>query len=210
MSGQTNNLYSVQKKDIAKAGAVLADAFQRDPIWARFFDAETRIDQRGALFECPVRYCLRYGGVWATSEHLEGIAAWVPGDYANLTPWRIIRSGSIIPAMKAGRVLNRLGWKKGRILGPLQVDMEAHMKGRDFIYLMIIGVASEFQGQGFGGKLLGTLIEKSEQAGIPLYLETATERNVRMYERLGFRSLNKVTLPIIDLPQWELIREPGT
>jgi hypothetical protein len=31
MSGQPNNLYSVQKKDVAKACAVLADAFQRSP-----------------------------------------------------------------------------------------------------------------------------------------------------------------------------------
>jgi len=81
------------------------------------------------------------------------------------------------------------------------------MKGRVYIYLMIIGVASEFQGQGFGGKLLGALIEESEQIGTPLYLETTTETNVRMYERLGFRLLNQIILPVVNLPQWEMVRE---
>jgi ribosomal protein S18 acetylase RimI-like enzyme len=204
-----DSLYRVQKNDIRRAGTLLADAFQRDPIWAKFFDSESTFDQRGAVFECPIRYCLRYGKVYATSERLEGIAAWALGDYADLTLWRVIRSGAFFSAMRASKALNKLGWNKGRILGPLQADMKANMKERPFIYLMIIGVASENQGRGLGGKLLRALIEKSEQAKVPLYLETATERNVRMYQRLGFRSLNKATLPIINLPQWEMVREPS-
>lgn len=204
------SLYKVQKKDIPKAGAVLADAFQHDPVWTKFFRGEAKIDQKGTFFESPIKYCLKYGEVYATSEHLEGIAVWVPGDLADMTIWRLIRSGAIISGMKAMKVFTKLAWNKGRILGPLQADMKANMKGRPFIYLMIIGVASAFQGQGFGGKLLGALIEKSEQVGLPIYVETATERNVRMYERLGFRLLNQVTLPVINLPQWEMVREPRT
>jgi ribosomal protein S18 acetylase RimI-like enzyme len=73
---------------------------------------------------------------------------------------------------------------------------------------LIIGVASEFQGQGFGGKLLRALIEESEQVGVSIYLETETEKNVRMYERLGFSLLNQITLPVLDLPMWEMVREP--
>lgn len=169
MSGQTDTLYRVQKKDIRHVGAVLANASQRDPIWAKFFDSESTFDQRGGVFECPIRYCLRYGEVCATSERLEGIAAWAPGDYADLTIWRIIRSAAIFSALRVANALNRLGWSKGRILGPLQVDMKANMEKRPFIYLMIIGVASEYQGQGLGGKLLRALIEKSEQVQVPLY-----------------------------------------
>jgi len=208
MSGQIENLYKVQKKDIPKAGAVLADAFQHDPVWTKFFRDEAKIDQKGVLFESPIRYGLRYGEVYATSEHLEGIAVWFPEGLAAMTIWRLIRSGAIISGMKAMKVCTRLAWKQGRIFKPLKVDKKTNMKGRQFIYLMIIGVASEFQRQGFGGKLLGALIEKSEQIGIPLYLEAATERNVRMYERLGFRLLNQVILPVINLPQWEMVREP--
>ena len=84
---QIENLYKVQKNDISKTGAVLADAFQHDPVWTKFFKDEATIDQKGTLFESPIRYCLKYGEVYATSEHLEGIAAWVPGDLADMTIW---------------------------------------------------------------------------------------------------------------------------
>ena len=210
MSRQIENLYKVKKQDVPKAGAVLADAFQHDPIWTKFFKDDARIDQKGVLFESPIRYGLRYGEVYATSEHLEGIAIWFPGDLADMTIRRLIRCGAIISGMKAMKVCTRLALKQTRIFRPIQADRKANMKGRPYMYLMIIGVASEFQGQGFGGKLLGALIEESELMGVPLYLETESERNVGMYERLGFRQLNRINLPVIDLPMWEMAREPET
>ena len=211
MLRQREGLYKVQKRDIPKAGAVLADAFQHDPIWTKFFKDAARIDQRGVLFESPIRYGLRYGEVYATSQHLEGIVAWVSGDLANMTLWRQIRSGAFITGMKATMVDARLGRKLGTMMSamePVQAARKANMKGRSFVYLQVLGVASEFQGQGLGGKLLGALIEKSEQGGVPLYLETATEKNVGMYERLGFTVVNQITLPVLDLPMWEMVREP--
>jgi len=208
MSGQIENLYKVQKKDVPKAGVVLADAFQHDPIWKLVFRDEARLEQRGVLFESPIKFCLKYGEVYAPSKHLEGIAAWVSGDFADMTIWRMIRSGAITSGMKAMKMCTKLAWKKGLILGPLEADRKTNMKERTYVYLLIIGVASEFQGQGFGGKLLRALIEESEQVGVSIYLETETEKNVRMYERLGFSLLNQITLPVLDLPMWEMVREP--
>ena len=216
MSEQIKNLYRVQKKDIPKAGAVLADAFQHDPFWIKLFEGEakTKIDQIvGAFYESSTRYCLRYGEVYATSEHLEGIVAWVSGDLADMTIWRQIRSGAFVTGMKAMIMGTRLGRKMGtmmRVLEPVQAARIANMKGRPFIYIQIFGVASELQGQGFGRKLLGALIEESEQVEVPLYTETSLEKAVRVYERFGFRVLNQITLPVYDLPMWELVRETRT
>ena len=213
MSGQIENLYKVQKKDISKAGAVLAEAFQNDPVLARILE-EADIDMRRAFFQSPVRYCSKYGNVYAPSESLEGIAAWVPGDLADMTIWRLIRSGTFTSGMKMGMEMGlkitKLSLKMIPIFEPLEADRKINMKGRSYLYLMVIGVAPQFQGQGFGGKLLGKLIEESEKARLPIYLETSTERNVRMYERLGFKPIKQEILPIINLPQWELIREPKT
>ena len=216
MSEQANNLYRVEKKDVRKAGAVLADAFQHDPLWMKFFEGEAKvkIDQiAGAFYESLTRYCLRYGEVYATSEHLEGIVAWVSGDLADMTIWHQIRSGAFVTGMKAMIMGARVGRNMGtmmRVFEPVQAARIANMKGRPYIYLQILGVASELQGQGFGGKLLGGLIEESEQVWVAIYTETSLGKAVRVYERFGFRVLDQITLPVCDLPMWELVRETRT
>ena len=208
MSGQIENLYKLQKKDIPKVGGVLADAFQHDPVWKKVFEGESKIDQKFcAFFETPIRYCLKYGEVYAITENLEGIAAWVPGDLADMTFWRVIRSGAIRSGMKMGV---KLGKKMKPISRQLKEDRKENMKGKLFVYLLIIGVASQFQGQGIGGKLLRALIEKSERMGIPLYLETELEDNVKMYERFGFKLVKQITLQTINLPMWEMVRDLKT
>ena len=92
------------------------------------------------------------------------------------------------------------------VFAPIEVDRKATMQGKSYTYLLVIGVAPQFQGQGFAGKLLQALIDKSEGAGIPIYLETETENNVRMYEHFGFEVVKKIVLPVINLPMWELTR----
>ena len=199
-------LYRVRKGDIMRAGKVLADAFQRDPLWNKIFEGESDFEKRfRAFFESPVRYCLKYGEVYAPSENLEGVVAWVPEKYADINAWRGIRSGGMGPLMRIG--LNTLK-KTGSVFKPITEDRHKHMAGCTYLYLIIVGVATEMQGKGFGRKLIGAAIEKSEREGLQLYLETETEENVKMYEHFGFRLLKSITLPIVDLPMWEMVREP--
>ena len=202
MPKKLDSLYRVQKKDVSRAAIVLVDAFQHDPVWNAVF-GDAMLAQRAYAFEPPVRYCLKYGEVYAPSEALEGVAAWVPGTVADMTCWRILRSGAFWSGMKAGA---RIISKMKPIFRPIETDRRANMSGKPYIYLQVIGVAPAFQGQGFAGKLLRALIEKSEQTGVSLYLETETEANVSMYEHFGFAVIKRIVLPIIDLPMWEMTR----
>jgi len=62
-------LYRVHKGDITRAGKVLADAFQYDPVWNKIFEGESNLETKyPAFFEIPVRHCLKYGEVYALSE----------------------------------------------------------------------------------------------------------------------------------------------
>jgi len=199
-------LYKVQKRDIVRASKVLADAFQRDPLWNKIYEGDPDIEKRfHAFFEGGVRYCLKYGEVYAPSENLEGVIGLVPGKYADMNWRRMIRSGTMSVGMRMG--LNT-AMKMGTIFKPVVEDRQEHMAGCAFLYVLVFGVATELQGKGFGRKLIDAAIEKSEREGLHLYLETETEENVRMYEHFGFRLLKKITLPIIELPMWEMVREP--
>ena len=122
-----------------------------------------------------------------------------------MNAWRMIRSGSMGPAMRMG--LN-VAKKMGAVFKPLIEDRREHMAGCVYLYPLVIGVATELQGKGFGRKLIDAAIEKSNREGLQIYLDTATEENMKMYEHFGFRLLRKITLPIVDLPMWEMVREP--
>ena len=199
-------LYRVQKGDIIRAGKVLADAFQQDPLWNKIYEGESDIEKRfRAHFEVPVRHCLKYGEVYAPSKDLEGVIAWVPGKYADMTAWSIIRSGAVGAAIRMGSNASK---KMGPVFKPVTDDRHEHMAMSTYLYLLVIGVDTKLQGKGFGRKLIGAAIEKSEREGLQLYLETELEENVKMYEHFGFRLLKRITLPIIDLPMWEMVREP--
>jgi ribosomal protein S18 acetylase RimI-like enzyme len=198
-------LYRLQKKDIPQAVSVLADAFRDDPIWNKIFEEVSWSDPKlHAFFETPIRYCLHFGDVCATSKNLEGIAAWIPGNLAKMSFWRLIQSGAIRPAMKIGF---KLGKELKPLFAPIQEDRDRNMEGRSFIYLQIIGVAAAHQRKGFGTKLLEPIIAESERIGAPLYLETETEFNVAIYEKFGFKLIKRIVLPEIELPMWEMVRE---
>jgi GNAT superfamily N-acetyltransferase len=205
MTVPLGSLYGLQKKDIRRAAVALADAFAQDPLWKAVL-CDATPTQKVSVFETPLWYCLKYGEVYATSENLEGIAAWLPGVASAFTPWRLLRSGAMGAAL-------RLGWKIAKkmepIFGPLDTHRRELMEGRDFVYLQIIGVATAMQGHGFGGTILRALVGECEQAGRPLYLETETEDNVRFYERFGFVVQRQIILPVVDLPMWLMVRSAG-
>ncbi len=191
-------------EDLSRAGGTLSDAFRNDPLWNRIFEGLPDVERkRRAFFEIPVRYCLRYGTVRA-SPRQEGIAAWVPGEVADMTFWRMLRSGALFSGVRIGAtVMNRLKHS----LGALETHRRENMKGRPFLYLAIIGVDPRCQGRGLGGSLLRAFFRQCEQSSRLAYLETETEENVRMYERFGFRTMREVSLPGLGLPLWEMMRE---
>lgn len=205
MPTHLDNLYPLEKKDLVRAAEVLKDAFKDDPLHKAIFQGQSNVDAKLlAFYESPLRFCYRYGKVYGTSEKLEGVAGWVDGDLADMTFWRMLRCGGMRCAMAMGP---RLMTKMWPVMKPLSKDRKEHMKGIDFIYLLVIGVSMKHQGQGFGGRLINALIEQSEQSGRALYLETETEPNVRLYEHFGFTMAKKISLPVIHLPMWEMFRK---
>ena len=202
-----DDVYKVQKKDVSKAVSILVDAFQHDPVWNKLFEGESKLERKyHAFFYTPVRYCMKFGQVIASSEKLEGVAAWVPGDQDDMTFWRMMRSGAFTSAMKIGA---RLAKKMKHILQSLPEDRKQNMGDAPYIYFFLIGVSSKFQGKGFGSKLIRAAIERSEEIGVSLYLETETENNVALYKKFGFEVVKEITLPVINLPMWEMARAPA-
>ena len=72
----------------------------------------------------------------------------------------------------------------------------------------ILAVDPKYKGKGFASKLLRPMLERFDYEKIICSLETTNPIDIKMYEHFGFRLLKKISLPVIDLPMWEMVREP--
>ena len=82
-----------------------------------------------------------------------------------------------------------------------------HFPDEPVWYLKLLGVDPEGQGQGIGSTLLRASLEELDKDGLPAYLETGTERNVRFYQRFGFDVQKaEVQLAPGSTPHWTMLR----
>ncbi|MHA2407887.1 MAG: GNAT family N-acetyltransferase [Candidatus Ranarchaeia archaeon] len=194
-----SGLYRIQKKDLKNAVNVLTNAFSEDSMWKEVFNDE---DKRRALTEVMVRFCLKYGIVLSTSDNLEGVMAITPHD-KDMTTWRVIRSGGFFLSVKIASEA-----KKMKVLSNAVEEAKKSLDLGSYIHLLMMGVSQEFQGKGFGGKLLRALIERAETERKSIYLETQKEENVNFYEKYGFSVKKKIILPEpLNLPMWLMVRD---
>jgi ribosomal protein S18 acetylase RimI-like enzyme len=195
-----SNLYKLGKKDIKKTADVLVDAYTEDPMMKIVFKDD---NQRRIQFEMMIKFCMKYGEVYSPSENLEGVMAFLPYEHRDMSVWRIFRSGGFFQSMKLIS-LRKMMDQTVKVIEETKKNLDIG----PYIYLFIIGVTLDFQGKGFGGKLLRALVEKADNERKPMYLETQNEKNVSLYEKYGFHVVETKELPEpMNLPFWFMVRD---
>ena len=74
-------------------------------------------------------------------------------------------------------------------------------------FLQAIGVDPQFQGRGYASKLLRPMLSRIDEEGLPCYLETLEEQNVRLYEHFGFKVIEESKVPNTNLTNWAMLRD---
>ncbi len=74
-------------------------------------------------------------------------------------------------------------------------------------FLQTIGIAPQFQGKGYAGKLLKPMLARIDEEGLSCYLETLDEHNVSFYEHFNFTVIDKSTIPGTNLTNWAMLRK---
>lgn len=195
-----DNLYPISKKKLKEVSKVLGDAFSKDPLMEAW---NLKGEEINTCYEMFIRYSLRYGSVYATSENLEGIMAILPSKYGIMTAWPMIRSGAIFPAVKIRKKFTKEMLETLKVLDEEKKNFDIH----PHIYLAVLGVSQKNQRKGFGGKMLRALIEMAEDIGLPIYFETQTEGNVHFYKKFGFEVMKEIKLPNFDVHMWYMVRK---
>ena len=191
--------------EIGELSAVLARAFAKDPFYAYLDVVGT---ERGQRMREGWSGIIRHtsdglSATYTTDDHA-GVALWHPPGYGG--------AGFISSLMLLPSVLRLAGgWRRlralARALAALEERRRAHVPMPHY-YLSALGVEPARQGEGIGTALMGPALALADEARVPAYLETATGRNVLLYERQGFAVVEELTLPNTDVHGWLMRRAP--
>lgn len=205
MPTATPSIVPLTVEHTEKGVEVLTQAFLEDPIYLGILPQDgERLRGLRSLWQGVIRTCRLYGRVDSTPD-LAGVTCWLAPGHADLNLWQVVRSGLALPrAMMA--------WPKAPRRRFLQlvteVDRIRQAKlSRRCWYLWALGVEPARQGQGIGGALLDAVHRLADADGLPCYLETETEDNVRFYGKRGYQVVFEGE--IVGLRLWSLLREPA-
>jgi GNAT superfamily N-acetyltransferase len=108
--------------------------------------------------------------------------------------WLALRTGGLAATVRFART---------------DVLLRKHHTRTEHHYLFLLGTDPDFQGKGFGSRLLQGL---GEHAGArACYLETDRSSSVKLYERHGYRVVHHQQSPLGEraFPLWFMLREPA-
>lgn len=201
-----DKIIHLKKKYVKTAGVVLGRAFYDDPITLYIFpNDQERKKVLKHVFRTIVCIGITHGVVHATSPNLEGIAIWIPCKrFKEKTSW-FLRCGGLTLGI-------RIGLKTAKRSNPIRnflEEVQAEIISDKHWYLNELGVDPTFQGKGYGSSLLRHMLNKIDEQGLPVYLETSLEKNVKYYEKFGFKLIKEALIPGTDVNQWFMLREIG-
>ncbi|WCB92032.1 hypothetical protein DSM104299_00713 [Baekduia alba] len=189
----------VHEQDIDTLAGALTRAFHDDPVTRWVYAGEPKRPQwSGRFFAWQLERLMPQDVSWTTDDGAGGAALWaLPNRWREsgretLSLLRLTLPG-VLPRLP--RVMRGLG----------QVELR-HPSERH-LYLAVLGVDPERQGQGVGSQLIRPGLDLCDRERLPAYLETGKEANVAFYGRHGFAVVDRIDLPK-GPPVWFLWREP--
>lgn len=182
--------------DRARTIALITDAFSHDPVVRWFFpDDETYPARAAAFFGYLFDVRVAVDGAWVTDGG-ESTALWSPPGSGPLDTEQLWDEAAA--ALAPDEISRCDQW---------DAAVAPHHPDTPHWYLGVLATASAFQGEGLGPSVAQPGIEAAAEAGLPAFLETGVDRNVKLYERMGFTITGEIDDP--SLPQgWCLRREP--
>ena len=175
---------------------VLARAFADDPAFSFIFpDPVDRARRLPRLFRLIHDSDGRAGTRFVT-EGGEAVTMWRSPGRADIGWLEMMVHGLPLLAAFGGNIRRGLS---------VAHAIEAHFPDRAFWYLHAAACDPDAQGRGHGTAAIRAGIAAAPE-GVPCYLETATERNLGLYARLGFAVIDEWAVPGGGPRFWSMLR----
>lgn len=185
----------------AAAVATLSAAFAQDPALCWIIpDPAARARRLPLMFD------------WLFDDHLErGLMLGTP-DCGAVTFWRPPGQVHYRTPLYPRHLLHMVQVFGANLLRGAKVGdtIDAHVpRGEAALYLRYAGVRPDLQGKGLGGQTIRAGLAEAARLGVPACLETATQSNVGLYQRLGFAIVEEWDVRGRGAPHFWTMATPG-
>jgi ribosomal protein S18 acetylase RimI-like enzyme len=190
---------------VEQGAAVLARAFQHDPLMAFLYPEIATLPQSPARFyQATIHMGLLYGEVHTTPV-MEAVAVWVSPGNTDFSFGQMLRCGLLTAVLLTGPRT----WVRFIRMANYVEKINKPILARPHWHLTMIGVEPSQQGKGLGNLLLQPILARADAQGLPCMLESGNERNLTFYERIGFEVAAHDRIPNGGPQFWVMVREPG-
>lgn len=180
------NIISAQRADKARIVDILCESFRNDP-QTKYILGST--NNSAIKLERLMAYAFEYGlinGKVDISDDRNSAAIWKTRYSSKMSANLLVESILFLLAF---------GFSGLKRISAMEKRIEAfYPEDVTFNYLWILGTDPQQQGKGYGSAILAKAIREQQLNGIPLYLETSSEANVKYYQRKGFSLYHSMVL----------------
>ncbi len=178
----------------------LAKAFHDDPVKLYLLGGKVVPPEKvKPFFTTFQKIQLPHGHVY-TTPNFEAAAIWAPPDHWKIPFTTVMKNTPTFLKLYGLRLIPNLGVLSMMEKAHGEVDFPHY-------YLEIIGTAPAHQGKGFGAALMQPMVDRTDEEGVGMYLESSKESNVAFYGRFGFE-VRKVLHLKNGPDMWTMWRKP--
>jgi len=186
----------MKKEEVNDAARVCSEAFLNTPFTNYLMGGSTEKHRKNLEKGMKRTLSLKHGTVLVAKDNGKIVGAMRMVEWPNCqnVPKGM---GYLMARLIMGKSAVRLrDWR--RLVG--EFDPQKH-----HCHIDPICITPNHQGKGIGSKLMSYFNDYCDNNGIPGYFETDQERNVKFYEKNGFKLIN--TVKVGPLPNWFLLRD---
>jgi ribosomal protein S18 acetylase RimI-like enzyme len=190
---------------IGEAAAVMGRALGDDPLFVSVLpEAEPRVSGVSLMMQTTLRIGLAHGEVWTTPPPIRGVALWLPPTHTPVTAEERDAAGwrEVMAAWGSQAVARYQAFAAhvGDVVTSLVLEPHWHLSW--------LSVDPDQQGRGIGSVLVRQMTTRADAERMTRDLCTLAQRNVPLYEHLGFHVTRETILPRSGLRLWMMARRP--